>query len=67
MNRDVITRALLGSIFVGIGVALLASASKKVCIDCDKGEDVLEDIAVASAELAEDGDIDLDVTEPSDD
>lgn len=55
MNRDVVIRAALGSLLVGVGIAVMLSASKKICVDCEKGEDALGDVAAASAEMAPEG------------
>ena len=45
-------RAGVGALLIGAGLALMLSASKKICVDCEKGEAALEDVAAASAEMA---------------
>ena len=52
MDRSVMMRAGVGALLIGAGLALMLSASKKICVDCEKGEAALEDVAAASAEMA---------------
>ena len=48
------TKAAIAAAFIGIGVAILASAVKDVkvpCVDCGDAEEVAAEVAQASAEL----------------
>lgn len=50
MERSQLLKGAIGSILIGIGLATLISAAR--CVDCDKGEGILEEVAEASADLA---------------
>lgn len=58
MDKGTLVRAGLGALFIGAGLALMLSATKRLtpCIDCedDKPEETISEVATASAELAED-------------
>ena len=48
------TKAAVAALFIGIGVAILASAVKDVktpCVDCGDAEEVAAEVAKASVEL----------------
>ena len=49
MERSQLLKGAIGSILIGIGLATLISAAR--CVDCDKGEGILEEVAEASADL----------------
>ena len=53
MDRSVMVRAGVGALLIGAGLALMLSASKAICVDCEKGEAALEDVATASAEMVD--------------
>lgn len=58
MNRSVYMRAGIGAILIGVGLSLMLSASRKVCIDCEEEspEVTATDVAKASAEMVSDND-----------
>lgn len=47
-DRNQMTKAAIGSLLIGAGIAFMVSAAS----GCVKGEEALEDVAVASAEMA---------------
>lgn len=51
MERSQLVKGIVGSALIGAGIAVMVSAGR--CVDCDKGEDALLDVASASAELAD--------------
>lgn len=52
MNRSVLIRAGLGSLLIGAGLALMLSARRSLCVDCeDEPEATIADVAAASAEV----------------
>ena len=47
-------KAGLGALFIGVGIAIMASAVKDVktpCVDCGDAEEVAAEVAQASAEM----------------